>query len=1013
MMKIRARSTVSILAFCLMMMRTFGLHAQEAWDRQQWGNHRAVVEVDADAPVVHVHLPWRRKDDPAGKAVFVVDASSGRRITHVYALAEDQESGDLIFSPATGKGRYYFYYMPYRQTGSWYFPNTVYRGARNAYDSVWARSLGGIPRTGFPEANVLRFESIDSFNSFDPMEVIATRKEVDSLLTVNKGADFLVFPEDRKQPVRMENAIPRRWVQRTMDTGFNGTALRNEFYVYQLGVYAACKDVREIRLTFSDLVDEKGDRIPASAMRCFNLVGRDWEGKSFTKTVSMHQGEVRSLWIGLDLGKDVRPGAYNGEVTVGAKGPVSRRVHIRLRVQDSIADNRGYDDLFRLARLNWLDSRIGIDDSVFKPYTPITIDGNAVHILGRTLWFDRYGLPGRITSTFEGANASAGGPAKDILADAIQVKVMSGGRELDWKGTKPALVEKANGVVRWVTHLETEGLELKVGAGMECDGYINYQMTLTAMRDMDLDDVLLQIPYAASASTYMMGLGCKGGKRPDHWDWKWEKSKANNMLWLGDVNAGLQCKLKNESPDWTMTNFDKTGIYKDWSNDGLGGASVRAKGGSVLFTAFTGKRHVVRGQMLHFNFGLLITPVKLLDPAHWNERYFQADPPVDNWRREALAKGANIMNIHQGNVLNPYINYPFVAMDTLRRYAAVNRAVGIRTKVYYTVRELSDRAPELWAFRSLGDEIFTPGLGSQVADQFADDGTGGNLYCTGGSWLVEHLGTRYDAAWHTPLPGGDYDMAIRTQGLSRLHNYYLEGLNWLIRDAGIRGIYLDGVGYDREIMKRVRKVMDRAADSCLIDMHSGNNFSPTYGLNSPANQYMELFPFLNSLWLGEGYNYNENPDYWLVEVSGIPFGLYGEMLNEGGNAYRGMLYGMTNRLGWTGCDPSSLWRLWDVFGIRDSRMLGYWDPSCPVRSNRDDVKVTVYERAGRVMIAYASWAPREAHIHLDVDWKALHIDPRAVTMVAPTVAGLQQEHVYEDLTDIQVAAGKGGWIILQ
>lgn len=994
-------------------MGAAGLRAQQAWDRQEWGNHRAVVEVDADAPAVHVHLPWRRKDDPTGKAVFVVDASSGRRVTHVYALAVDREAGDFIFEPATGKGRYYFYYLPYRSTGSWYFPNTVYRDARTAYDSAWERSLGNDAATRCPEAAVLRFESVDNFDSFDPMEVIATRKEVDSLLAANKGADFLVFPEDRKQPVRMENDLPRCWVQRGAGAGFNGTALRNEFYVYQLGIYAACKDMQAVKLSFSDLVGEQGGRIPASVMRCFNLGGRDWEGKPFTKTVNVPKGKVQSLWIGIDLGRDLRPGTYNGEVTVGARGISSRRVHIRLRVQDGIAAQRGYDDLFRMARLNWLDSDIGIDDSVIKPFTPVSLEGNAVHVLGRTLWFDRYGLPEKITSTFEGANASAGGPAKNVLAGAIQIRAIKGGKNLPWKSSKPAVTKKAAGIVQWTTHLESDGLQMQIGAGMECDGYVNYQLTLTATKDMDLDDIRLQIPYAPSAATYIMGLGCKGGKRPDHWDWKWEKSKANNMLWLGGVNAGLQCKLKNETPDWTMTNFDKTGTYKDWSNDGLGGATLETHTDEVLFTAFTGKRHIAQGQTLHFNFGLLITPVKLLDPAHWNERYFQADPPIDSWRKEALAKGANIMNVHQGNVLNPYINYPFVAIDTLRHYTAVNRALGIRTKVYYTVRELSNRTPELWAFRSLGDEIFTPGLGSQVADQFADDGTGGNLYCTGGSWLVEHLGTRYDAAWHTPLPGGDYDMAIRTQGLSRLHNYYLEGLNWLIRDAGVRGIYLDGVGFDREIMKRVRKVMDRAADSCLIDMHSGNNFSPTYGLNSPANQYMELFPFLNSLWLGEGYNYNEDPDYWLVEVSGIPFGLFGEMLNNGGNAYRGMLYGMTNRLGWTGCDPSALWRLWDVFGIKASRMLGYWDPSCPVRSNRDDVKVTVYQQAGKVMIAYASWAPGEVHIRLDVDWKALHLDPKQVTIVAPAVAGLQEEHTYGDLADIQVPPGKGGWIILQ
>ena len=92
----------------------------------------------------------------------------------------------------------------------------------------------------------------------------------------------------------------------------------------------------------------------------------------------------------------------------------------------------------------------------------------------------------------------------------------------------------------------------------------------------------------------------------------------------------------------------------------------------------------------------------------------------------------------------------------------------------------------------------------------------------------------------------------------------------------------------------------------------------------PPNQYMELFPYIDSLWFGEGFNYNESPDYWLVEIAGIPYGLFGEMLQGGGNPWRGMIYGMTNRLGWCG-DPRPMWKVWD--SVRHSerphdRLLG-------------------------------------------------------------------------------------------
>ena len=207
---------------------------------------------------------------------------------------------------------------------------------------------------------------------------------------------------------------------------------------------------------------------------------------------------------------------------------------------------------------------------------------------------------------------------------------------------------------------------------------------------------------------------------------------------------------------------------------------------------------------------------------------------------------------------------------------------------------------------------------------------------------------------------------------------------------GIDGLYLDGIGYDREIMKRVRKVLQRARPGCLIDFHSGNNFHPEYGLNNCANQYLELFPCIDSLWFGEGFDYNEPPDYWMVEIAGIPYGLFSEMLQGGGNPWRGMLYGMTNRFGWGG-DPRGLWKVWDEFGIADARMIGYWDPTCPVQTGRDDVLATVYQRAGRTLVALASWAPAPASVPLEIDFSRLGLDPAKTNVYAPPIAGFQGE----------------------
>jgi hypothetical protein len=344
-------------------------------------------------------------------------------------------------------------------------------------------------------------------------------------------------------------------------------------------------------------------------------------------------------------------------------------------------------------------------------------------------------------------------------------------------------------------------------------------------------------------------------------------------------------------------------------------------------------------------------------------------------------------------------------------YIAEAHAKGLKVKTYYTVRELSNYTAEFWALRSLGREVFCDGSGFRLADQFNSKKSSKEKQSTGDSWLCEHVISNYAPAWHQRYGNGHCDAAIGTTGLSRWHNYYLEGLSWLIKNVGVDGLYLDGIGYDREIMKRLRKVMQRARPGCLIDFHEGNSFSPEYGMVNPANQNMEHFPYIDSLWFGEGFNYNESPDYWLVEIAGIPYGLFGEMLEGGGNPWRGMLYGMTNRLGWGG-DPRQIWSLWDDFGIRDARMIGYWDPACPVKTDHKDILATAYVKDGKTTVAVASWARQLVKCKLEIDWKALNLDPAKTKISAREIEGVQSAAEFRPTDAIPVHPGCGWLLIL-
>jgi hypothetical protein len=250
---------------------------------------------------------------------------------------------------------------------------------------------------------------------------------------------------------------------------------------------------------------------------------------------------------------------------------------------------------------------------------------------------------------------------------------------------------------------------------------------------------------------------------------------------------------------------------------------------------------------------------------------------------------------------------------------------------------------------------------------------------------------------------------VATTALSRWHNFYLEGLRWLIERTEIDGLYLDGIGYNRAVMKRVRRVLDTHRTGSLIDFHSGNEFPYNDMRISPANKYMEHFPYIDSLWFGEMYDYNESPDYWLVEISGIPFGLFSEMLQQNGNPWRGMIYGMTARY-YQGAEPKHIWKVWDDFGIQHARMLGYWDKSCPVRTGRGDVLATAYVKPGATLIALASWAKEAAPCRLEFDWRALGIDATTAQLHAPAIPGFQPEAKFGTSDPISVEPGKG-WLL--
>lgn len=602
---------------------------------------------------------------------------------------------------------------------------------------------------------------------------------------------------------------------------------------------------------------------------------------------------------------------------------------------------------------------------------------------------------------------SIGKEPKDILSQPMEFVIRQNGKPLPVTITSPLKFgKKEDGTVSWTATGKAGALEITVLASMEFDGFMNYQIKVKAAENTSVDDIALLTSMPATTAKYRLGMGYEGSLRPKSDQWKWNVERNQEGFWFGDVNAGMQCLFRAENYRRPLnTNFYKMqplNMPPSWFNDGKGGISYKEKGNQVDIKTYSGSRTLQKGEELNFDFLVLVTPFKPIDTMkQWTDRYYHGYQPAEKLKEgDAHAyqavdvvgeTGANVINLHHGNAVNPHINYPFFRPAFMKQYVDESHAKGYKVKIYYTVRELTNHAPELFALKSLGHEIFSPGKGGGYA------------------WLQEHLDGDYIGAWFVDAYK---DAAIVNTGISRWHNFYVEGLNWLTKNVGIDGVYIDDLAFDRNTMKRIRRVLESNRPDPRIDVHSANQFNPADGYINSIFLYMEHMPYLDRLWFGEYFKYEKSPEYWLTDVSGIPFGMMSEMLQDGGNPYRGMLYGMTAREPMESI-PSQLWKVWDAFGIKDSRMMGYWVSYNPVKTGRNDILATSFVKDGKVMIAIASWAKKDSDIKLQIDWEKLGIDADKARLTAPDIKGFQEGFSLSPKDKIKVPKDKGFIFILE
>ena len=963
---------------------------------ESYGNHRVVIQTtDPSNNITQAIIPWRRRDNqPNEKDIIIVDTKSNTVINKKYVIESNNEFGHLIFKPNKGSNTYYVYFLPHSSTGG-YYPKLTYNKPKESLDKSWLSEVKLNLETvsNIAKAKIISMQAIDDFHSFYPMEVIATKKEVSKFIN-NFPKDYYLFPEYRENPIKMVDFLPFRWISETKKiNGISDNVFKGEFYSFQIGIFSPNKRLEDIDINFLDFKSKNGYKIKKEMITCFNKGGIDLNGKEFSKTISVNSRKTQALWFGVEIPENTKKGSYMSQIIINPKNFIADTIFVELNVSDKGIANYGDDNPKNMSRMRWLNSTIGTGkDFIIKPFTPVSVSNNIISILGRDIKLNNFGFPENIFSYFTEEMTKLKEEKEGILAHPIKFDIIrKNNLKVEWKTNSYKINQTHKSSTYWESTNISNDFTMNISGVLEYDGMLDYKINIIANKDVNIKDIKLQIPMEKEAAKYILGLGLKGGKFNENITWKWDVTKHQEGAWLGNINKGIQYVLRDETYERPLnTNFYQAkplNLPNSWYNNKKGGINITSENGIVNIENYSGERSMKEGETLNFNIRFLITPFKTIDTKeHFNTRFVHKYVPVDS----VIKFNGTIVNVHHANEINPYINYPFYNIEKQKAYIEEAHGKGIRVKLYNTIRELSYKAHELFALKSLGDEIL-------------NDGKGG-----GHSWLQEHFKSNYHSAWHATEVN---DAAILNKGTSRWTNYYIEGINWLAKNNKIDGLYLDDIAFSRATVKRIANVFNKHRDSFVIDLHSANQYNHRDGFINSAFLYMEHFPYISRLWFGEYFQYDLEPDYWLTEVSGIPFGLTGEMLEKGGRPYHGLIYGMTTRV-YHIYNPGAIWNLFKEFDIENSEMLGYWVEKSPIKIDNNKIKSTIYKHNDKVLIVIGSWSNKDENIELIIDWKELGINKEKAHLRSPNIGGLQNYNTFEIDKAIPINRNSGLILIL-
>ena len=296
------------------------------------------------------------------------------------------------------------------------------------------------------------------------------------LSLLSNSAVAQLFTAPREKPFRMVDDAPAV----ADDVAFSGTARPGEFFVFQIGVKPKA-DAGPLSVHFAEL-RSTGGVIPAQSLTCLSLEGLGHDGRPLAKQIRVPAGKVQILWCGIDVPK-MAAGEYRGGIEVGGVPTVLGTVQLTLRVEGQPIDDHGDSVAQNLSRLRWLNSTVGSEPTITRPFVPVEASDRTVRVLGRELTLGENGLPAQITSFFNGSNTQILAEGRPVLAAPFSFVVETEAGPLRWT-SRMGRLERDDLNARWSAQSDSPEATADVTGSLDYTGSGQLTIILRAKRDL-------------------------------------------------------------------------------------------------------------------------------------------------------------------------------------------------------------------------------------------------------------------------------------------------------------------------------------------------------------------------------------------------------------------------------------------------------------------------------------------------------------------------------------------------